>query len=108
MTAAQQGEGEEDAFSWWMRAVQGFEVSFKLYAVLPYVIHVLTCQVACLFAHVTCAQYEATYASFVGAFSMVGMLPVLPGPCGLFNMKHLNGSGVDFFFEKVKQGRAMA
>ena len=49
------------------------------------------------------AQYEATFAAFVGAFSITGMLPVIPGPCGLFNMKHLNGKGVDFFFDKVKQ-----
>eukprot|EP00056_Hartaetosiga_gracilis_P003311 m.62579 g.62579 ORF g.62579 m.62579 type:complete len:1060 (+) comp11408_c0_seq5:481-3660(+) len=48
-------------------------------------------------------EYEATYASYVGAFSMAGMLPVIPGPCGLFNMKHLNGDGVQFFFDKVKQ-----
>ncbi|EGD80828.1 hypothetical protein PTSG_01414 [Salpingoeca rosetta] len=48
-------------------------------------------------------EYEATYASYVGAFSMAGMLPVIPGPCGLFNMKHLNGQGVEFFFDKVKQ-----
>eukprot|EP00043_Microstomoeca_roanoka_P006910 m.66985 g.66985 ORF g.66985 m.66985 type:complete len:1151 (+) comp13616_c0_seq2:529-3981(+) len=48
-------------------------------------------------------EYEATYASYVGAFSMAGMLPVIPGPCGLFNMKHLAGQGVEFFFDKVKQ-----
>ena len=48
-------------------------------------------------------EYEATYASYVGAFSMTGMLPVIPGPCGLFNMKHLAGQGVEFFFDKVKQ-----
>lgn len=48
-------------------------------------------------------EYEATYASYVGAFSMTGMLPVIPGPCGLFNMKHLIGQGVQFFFDKVKQ-----
>eukprot|EP00049_Salpingoeca_infusionum_P010449 m.179654 g.179654 ORF g.179654 m.179654 type:complete len:1110 (+) comp14644_c0_seq1:809-4138(+) len=48
-------------------------------------------------------EYEATFASYVGAFSMTGMLPVIPGPCGLFNMKHLNGDGVQFFFDKVKQ-----
>jgi len=36
-----------------------------------------------------CAQgfeYESSISSFNGAFHSVGMLPVLPGPCGLFRL----------------------
>jgi cellulose synthase/poly-beta-1,6-N-acetylglucosamine synthase-like glycosyltransferase len=29
-------------------------------------------------------DYEASLASYVGAFSTFGMLPVIPGPCGLY------------------------
>jgi len=29
-------------------------------------------------------DYEASLASYVGAFSSFGMLPVIPGPCGLY------------------------
>lgn len=29
-------------------------------------------------------DYEASLASYVGAFSIFGMLPVIPGPCGLY------------------------
>ena len=38
-------------------------------------------------------EYEATFASYVGAFSLCGMLPVIPGPCGLFRMEHMRGTG---------------
>eukprot|EP00122_Pirum_gemmata_P001985 Pgem_evm1s1795 len=31
-------------------------------------------------------DYEATISAFQGAFSLCGMLPVIPGPCGLFRM----------------------
>lgn len=32
-------------------------------------------------------DYEASLASYVGAFSTFGMLPVIPGPCGLYRFE---------------------
>lgn len=37
-----------------------------------------------IYRAVQCFDYEASLASFVGAFSTFGMLPVIPGPCGLY------------------------
>ena len=31
-------------------------------------------------------DYEASLASYVGAFSTFGMLPVIPGPCGMYRL----------------------
>jgi len=35
------------------------------------------------------ADYEVSYATYTGAFSAVGCLPVLPGPCALFRYSGL-------------------
>ena len=35
------------------------------------------------------ADYEVSYATYTGAFSAVGALPVLPGPCALFRYSSL-------------------
>ena len=35
------------------------------------------------------ADYEVSYATYTGAFSLVGCLPVLPGPCGMFRYSGL-------------------
>jgi len=32
-------------------------------------------------------DYEASLASYIGAFSTFGMLPVIPGPCGLYRFE---------------------
>jgi cellulose synthase/poly-beta-1,6-N-acetylglucosamine synthase-like glycosyltransferase len=32
-------------------------------------------------------DYEASLASFVGCFSIFGMLPVIPGPCGFYRLE---------------------
>lgn len=44
---------------------------------------------------VQCFDYEASLACFMGAFSIAGFLPVIPGPCGLFRMRHLLESGIE-------------
>eukprot|EP00122_Pirum_gemmata_P014140 Pgem_evm1s13178 len=36
-------------------------------------------------------DYEASISAFQGAFSLCGMLPVLPGPCGMYRMKDIEG-----------------
>eukprot|EP00122_Pirum_gemmata_P007316 Pgem_evm2s6713 len=38
-------------------------------------------------------DYEASISAFQGAFSLCGMLPVLPGPCGMYRMKDIEGKG---------------
>eukprot|EP00124_Ichthyophonus_hoferi_P000711 Ihof_evm10s28 gene=Ihof_evmTU10s28 len=46
-------------------------------------------------------DYEASISSFQGAFSLVGMLPVLPGPCGLYRMSDIQGECLDYYFNTV-------
>jgi len=36
-----------------------------------------------------CYDYECSQASFTGAFSLFGMLPVIPGPCGLYRFSRI-------------------
>eukprot|EP00122_Pirum_gemmata_P001553 Pgem_evm1s1397 len=38
-------------------------------------------------------DYESSISSFQGAFSICGMLPVLPGPCGMYRMSDIQGEG---------------
>ena len=53
-----------------------------------------------------CAQgfeYEASISAFNGAFDFVGMLPVLPGPCGLFRLDLIFREGDAVRQEKARQ-----
>lgn len=36
-----------------------------------------------------CYDYESSFASFMAAFHMAGMLPVIPGPCGLYRRQDM-------------------
>ncbi|CAM5999648.1 unnamed protein product [Sphagnum balticum] len=50
-----------------------------------------------------CFDYEASISSFNGAFSLSGMLPVIPGPCGLFRLDLLlDESGSTFRNSRVQ------
>lgn len=42
-----------------------------------------------------CFDYEASISAFTGAFSLVGMVPVIPGPCGLFRLDYIVRSDRD-------------
>lgn len=48
--------------------------------------------VAKLFRIIQCADYEASYAMYTGAFALIGCLPVLPGPCAFIRYSHLVSS----------------
>ena len=47
---------------------------------------------ASMFRLIQLADYEATYAITLGAFSLCGMLPVLPGPCTMLRYQSLIAS----------------
>lgn len=46
-------------------------------------------------------DYESSLASYVGAFSLFGMLPVIPGPCGLYRYKDIRAEAVPFYLDSV-------
>ncbi|AYV84339.1 MAG: hypothetical protein Hyperionvirus23_6 [Hyperionvirus sp.] len=46
-------------------------------------------------------DYECSLASFVGAFSLFGMLPVIPGPCGLYRYDAIKKHAVQFYIDAV-------
>ena len=48
-------------------------------------------------------DYEAGFASFVGAFALFGFLPVVPGPCGLYHRRTLQGEPLERYFEILQQ-----
>ncbi|ELR18601.1 chitin synthase [Acanthamoeba castellanii str. Neff] len=50
-----------------------------------------------------CYDYESSFASFMAAFHMAGMLPVIPGPCGLYRRQDMAvpGGPWDYYFETV-------
>jgi chitin synthase len=48
-----------------------------------------------------CYDYESSLASFTGAFSLFGMLPVIPGPCGLYRYDAIRGDAVPFYINAV-------
>jgi hypothetical protein len=50
-----------------------------------------------------CFDYEASISCFSGVFSATGMLPVIPGPCGLFRQDILLNEG--FKNTSIKQQR---
>jgi cellulose synthase/poly-beta-1,6-N-acetylglucosamine synthase-like glycosyltransferase len=49
-------------------------------------------------------DYESSVSSFQGAFSLLGMLPVVPGPCGLYRMEGLQPA-LDHYFKIVNVGK---
>ncbi len=46
-------------------------------------------------------DYEASISAFQGAFSLCGMLPVLPGPCGMFRTKYIMGPCMDYYMNFI-------
>jgi cellulose synthase/poly-beta-1,6-N-acetylglucosamine synthase-like glycosyltransferase len=38
-----------------------------------------------------CYDFESSFSSFMGAFALFGFLPVVPGPCGLYRWRMMNG-----------------
>jgi len=46
-------------------------------------------------------DYEASISSFQGAFALSGMLPVLPGPCGMYRYRDIKGEALDYYFDTV-------
>jgi cellulose synthase/poly-beta-1,6-N-acetylglucosamine synthase-like glycosyltransferase len=46
-------------------------------------------------------DYESSLAVYVGAFSLFGMLPVIPGPCGLYRYKTIEERAVPFYINSV-------
>ncbi|AYV84345.1 MAG: hypothetical protein Hyperionvirus23_12 [Hyperionvirus sp.] len=46
-------------------------------------------------------DYESSLASFVGAFSLFGMLPVIPGPCGLYRYAAIKKECVSYYINAV-------
>jgi chitin synthase len=46
-------------------------------------------------------DYESSISSFQGSFSLFGMLPVLPGPCGLYRYSDIKGECLDYYFDMI-------
>eukprot|EP00122_Pirum_gemmata_P017400 Pgem_evm1s16291 len=46
-------------------------------------------------------DYEASISAFQGAFSICGMLPVLPGPCGMYKMNDIRGAALDYYMHFI-------
>lgn len=46
-------------------------------------------------------DYESSLASFVGGFSLFGMLPVIPGPCGLYRYEAIRKDCVPYYINSV-------
>ena len=48
-------------------------------------------------------DYEASFACFMGAFALSGFLPVIPGPCGLYRRRYLEGTPLHEYFELLEK-----
>ncbi|KAJ3634516.1 hypothetical protein Zmor_011997 [Zophobas morio] len=48
-------------------------------------------------------DYEASISAFQGAFSLCGMLPVLPGPCAMFRCSDIHGECLNYYINFVKK-----
>eukprot|EP01134_Creolimax_fragrantissima_P000329 CFRG0329T1 len=46
-------------------------------------------------------DYEASISCSQGAFALSGMLPVLPGPCGLYRYADIKGDCLEYYFDTV-------
>jgi len=54
--------------------------------------------------HVQLYDFESSNVIYNGAFSLGGMLPVIPGPCGLYRASNLLDDNVrDYYFETVNK-----
>ena len=49
-------------------------------------------------------DFEATTASFTSAFSLSGMLPVIPGPCGMYRYEEMKEKAIPFYVETLNKG----
>uniref|UniRef100_A0A0G4I6F6 chitin synthase n=1 Tax=Chromera velia CCMP2878 TaxID=1169474 RepID=A0A0G4I6F6_9ALVE len=55
-----------------------------------------------LWRSVQLAEYEMTVSCFMGFYSLIGALPVIPGPCGIYRIKDLEKSGtLKLYFDTV-------
>ena len=45
------------------------------------------------------ADYESSYAITTGAYTLVGMLPVLPGPCALLRYEEVKDTVLPYYFK---------
>jgi cellulose synthase/poly-beta-1,6-N-acetylglucosamine synthase-like glycosyltransferase len=52
---------------------------------------------------VQCYDFESSHAVDKPAFSAIGFMPVLPGPCGLFRYHEIKGSAIDRYFGFVQK-----
>ena len=59
------------------------------------------CGMASMFRAAQCYDYESSLAVFVGGFSLAGMLPVIPGPCGLYRYQAIKEKAVPFYLNTV-------
>eukprot|EP00475_Leptophrys_vorax_P027398 TRINITY_DN3908_c0_g1_i1.p1 TRINITY_DN3908_c0_g1~~TRINITY_DN3908_c0_g1_i1.p1 ORF type:complete len:821 (-),score=150.37 TRINITY_DN3908_c0_g1_i1:129-2591(-) len=56
-----------------------------------------------LFAYAQGFDYEASQSMFTTPFTIVGCLPVIPGPCGMFNFELLKECGaLDDYFDLLR------
>jgi cellulose synthase/poly-beta-1,6-N-acetylglucosamine synthase-like glycosyltransferase len=46
-------------------------------------------------------DYESSTAAYTGAFSALGMLPVIPGPCGLYRYDSVRESAIPYYLETL-------
>ncbi|KNC76541.1 chitin synthase, partial [Sphaeroforma arctica JP610] len=46
-------------------------------------------------------DYEASISSFLGSFSFMGMLPVIPSPAGLWRMSDCGGAPMDHYINDI-------
>ena len=48
-------------------------------------------------------DFESSFAGSMGAFAQFSFLPVVPGPCGLYNWNLLKGTALEKYFELVNK-----
>jgi len=48
-----------------------------------------------------CYDYESSFSSYMAAFHLAGMLPVIPGPCGMSRRSDMAGEPWRWYFETV-------
>eukprot|EP00122_Pirum_gemmata_P006001 Pgem_evm1s5485 len=51
-------------------------------------------------------DYESSISAFQGAFSLCGMLPVIPGPCGMYRMSDISGPCLDYYMDFINNTTA--
>jgi cellulose synthase/poly-beta-1,6-N-acetylglucosamine synthase-like glycosyltransferase len=48
-------------------------------------------------------DFEASTSSFTAAFALGGMLPVIPGPCGLYRFAAIKGEAAPYYLNELNQ-----